>query len=232
MNAGFLSLHERRRPWLTLKLGASLDGRIAAANGESRWITGPAARERVHLMRAEHDAVMVGVGSARADDPMLDVRLPGLETRKPARIVADGALSLSFTSRLARTAEAHPLWLLHRPGVDRARATALQEFGATCIEVPATPDGEIDASAALTALGRRGLTRVLCEGGGRLAASLLRDGLADEVAWFSAGLALGGEGQAAVARMGASTLASAPRLSLVSVEALGGDTLSLWRRET
>lgn len=229
LNAGFLSRLERGRPWLTLKLAATLDGRIATADGESRWITGPEARARVHLMRAESDAVLVGAGSALADDPALDVRLPGLDDRRPVRIVADGGLGLSLMSRLARSAGDHPLWLLHRPGADATRRRALEDIGAVCVEVPALASGELDMAAALPRLGERGLTRVLCEGGGRIAASLLRAGLADEVAWFSAGAAIGAEGAPAVAGMGLHRLADAPRMRLHAVEALGGDALTRWR---
>ena len=229
LNLGFLSRLERGRPAVTLKLAASLDGRIATETGESRWITGPEARARVHLMRAEHDAVLAGGGSARVDDPSLDVRLPGLGDRRPARIVADGGLSLSLMSRLARTAGDAPLWLLHGAEADRDRRSALTGLGAVCIEVPRIPSGELDMAAALEALASRGLTRVLCEGGGRLAASLLRAGLVDELVWFSAGLALGGEGAPAVSGLGVGRLPDAPRFDLVSIERLGADLLSLWR---
>ncbi len=229
VNAGFLSRHERGRPWLTLKLAASLDGRIATNSGESCWISGPAARRRVHVMRAEHDAVLIGAGAARADDPMLDVRLAGLDDRRPARIVADGGLGLSLTSRLARTAGTHPLWVLHRPGVDHDRIAALESVNALCLETPTLGTGELDMAAALRALAGRGVTRVLCEGGGRLAASLLRAGLVDELVWFCAGVAIGADGAAAVARMGIERLADAPRLGLAAVETLGADVMTLWR---
>jgi diaminohydroxyphosphoribosylaminopyrimidine deaminase/5-amino-6-(5-phosphoribosylamino)uracil reductase len=226
--SGFLSRLERGRPWLTLKLAASLDGRIAAPTGESRWITGSEARARVHLMRAEADAVLIGAGAARADDPALDVRLAGLEARAPVRVVVDGALSLPMTARLVRTARSQPLWLMHRASADPARRLALAEAGAAPVEI-ADHGGEIDLADALSALAARGLTRLLCEGGGRLAASLLRAGLVDEIALFTAGLALGGDGVAALAGMGLPGLAQAPRFRLVEAERVGGDTLSRWR---
>jgi diaminohydroxyphosphoribosylaminopyrimidine deaminase/5-amino-6-(5-phosphoribosylamino)uracil reductase len=228
VNAGFLSRIERGRPHVTLKLAATLDGRIATAAGESRWITGPLSRARVHLMRAEADAVLIGAGTARDDDPALDVRLPGLEGRAPLRVVADASLSLSLLSRLARTARERPLWLLCRRGADPARAAAMARAGAELIETDTTPAGEIDMADALARLGARGLTRVLCEGGGRVAASLLRAGLADEIAWFSAGLALGADGTPAVGRLAAPRLADAPRLRLIDAETLGEDVLSRW----
>jgi diaminohydroxyphosphoribosylaminopyrimidine deaminase/5-amino-6-(5-phosphoribosylamino)uracil reductase len=229
LNAGFLSRIERGRPWMTLKLAATLDGRIATVAGESRWITGEAARARVHLMRAESDAILIGAGSARADDPALDVRLPGLEGRRPVRVVADGRLGLPLLSRLARTARERPLWLLCREGADAARRAALEGLGAEVIALPGDDRGEADLAVALEALARRGLTRVLCEGGGRIAAALIRGGLVDELAWFSAGTALGAEGAPAVARLGIERLAAAPRFALDSVETLGPDVLSVWR---
>jgi diaminohydroxyphosphoribosylaminopyrimidine deaminase/5-amino-6-(5-phosphoribosylamino)uracil reductase len=229
LNAGFFSRLERGIPLVTLKLAASLDGRIATAAGESRWITGSAARARVHLMRARSDAVMVGAGTARADDPALDVRLPGLSRPTQVRVVVDPRLSLPLEGRLARSAGVAPLWLLHGPDAPPERAAALAAAGATLIEAPATAGG-VDLGAAMRALAARGLTRVLCEGGGGLAASLLRGGLIGEIAWFAAGAALGADGLPAVGPLDLARLADAPRFAVAAVETLGGDVLTLWRR--
>ncbi|MEL6679671.1 MAG: bifunctional diaminohydroxyphosphoribosylaminopyrimidine deaminase/5-amino-6-(5-phosphoribosylamino)uracil reductase RibD, partial [Pseudomonadota bacterium] len=166
VNSGFLIRQAIGRPHLTLKLATSLDGRIATARGESRWITGPDARRRVHMMRAQSDAVLVGAGTARADDPMLDIRDMGLAAANPVRVIADGSLALSLTSRLARTAADQPVWFLHHGEVDRARATGWSEAGATLIPVPRTATGVLDPTAMLHALGERGINSVLCEGGG------------------------------------------------------------------
>lgn len=230
LNAGFLSRISRHRPMVTLKLAQSLDGRIATARGESRWITGLESRRRVHALRASHDAVLIGAGTARADDPMLDVRDIGLADRAPVRVIADGALSLDLTSRLARSAnDGHaPLWLCHHPGVDKKRAKVWRDLGAELIEVPATEQFSLDLPALLVRLGDRGITRVLCEGGGKLAAALLADGLVDRLLTFTAGLAMGGDSRASIAAFGAESLDEMPRFTLLSHQSIGADILCEW----
>ncbi len=230
LNAGFISRIARGRPRLTLKLATSLDGRIATGAGESKWITGPAARREVHLMRAKSDAVLVGAGTARVDDPQLNVRDLGLDEIRPVRVVVSGGLSLPRGGHLGATAENAPLWLCHHIEAEPARRQAWTERGATLIEIPFQPDGELDLSALLQRLGARGLTRVLCEGGGRLAGALLNADLVDEVVTFTAGLALGDEAVASVGAIEASALALAPRFRLVSQGRVGGDVRARWVR--
>lgn len=229
LNRGFLSRVTRGRPVLTLKLATSLDGRIATATGESRWITGPEARAEVHLLRAQSDAVLVGAGTMRQDDPRLDIRGLGLETVRPVRLVVSRALHLPTDSHLGRTAGAVPLWLCHGPEAPAARRAAWRALGAELIEVPTAGDG-LDLAAFLQALGARGLTRILCEGGGRLAAALLATDLVDELVTYSAGLVLGAEGRLAVASLPLTALADAPRFHLVETARLGGDLRNRWRR--
>ncbi|MEM7188382.1 MAG: bifunctional diaminohydroxyphosphoribosylaminopyrimidine deaminase/5-amino-6-(5-phosphoribosylamino)uracil reductase RibD [Pseudomonadota bacterium] len=226
LNAGFLSRIECNRPLVTLKLAATLDGRIATRTGESRWITGPAARRLVHLMRAEHDAVLIGAGTARADNPMLDVRGLGLAS-KPVRIVADSSLSLPLTGRLAATAGDQPLWVLHRTGAPADRAAALRGLGVETIEIE-TQDDRLSMPVALRALGGRGMTRILCEGGGQIAASLLSAGLVDQISLFSAGKVIGGDGLTAIGGFGLTALAEAPSFQLSATRPIGADTLSTW----
>lgn len=226
-HAGFLARVTAARPFVTLKLASSLDGRIATATGESRWITGPAARRAVHAMRARHDAVLVGGGTARADDPMLTVRDLGID-RQPVRVVVSRRLDLPPASRLAASAPDVPLWLCHGPEA-AARVPAWQARGARCLEVP-SEGRQLSLTAVLAALAGAGLTRVFCEGGGGIAASLLGANLVDEIALFSAGLAIGAEGTPALAAMGLDRLADAPRFTLAKARALGPDALTLWRR--
>ncbi|MEM8753089.1 MAG: bifunctional diaminohydroxyphosphoribosylaminopyrimidine deaminase/5-amino-6-(5-phosphoribosylamino)uracil reductase RibD [Pseudomonadota bacterium] len=222
-NAGFLKRLRAGRPRLTAKLAATLDGRIATASGESRWITGPEARARVHLMRAAHDAVLVGTGTARADDPRLDVRLPGMTDRQPVRLVIDADLSLPDASALAEAAATGaPVWRIARAGAGPA------EWG-EAVEAPARADGRLDLDAMMAALGAKGLTRVFCEGGGALVGALACAGLVDELVWMSAGAAIGAEGAPALGPLDVTALAEAPRFDLVRSERLGADLMTVWR---
>ena len=225
---GFLSRVQRGRPELLLKLATSFDGRIATAGGQSKWITGPDARRAVHAMRARHDAVMVGAGTVRADDPMLTVRGMGAR-HQPVRIAISRRLTLPLMSRLAQSARDVPVWLIHGPEADALSIDAWHSVGARLIACPLRGEG-LDIAAAMQALGAAGLTRVFCEGGGALAASLLKADVVDRLAGFTAGLALGADGRAGIGALGLDTLDAAPRFALEGVQAVGGDALHLWRR--
>jgi diaminohydroxyphosphoribosylaminopyrimidine deaminase/5-amino-6-(5-phosphoribosylamino)uracil reductase len=226
LNAGFLRRVTEALPFVTLKLATTLDGRIATATGDSRWITGPEARRHTHLLRLTHDAVMVGSGTALADDPDLTVRDLGAQ-RQPVRIVLDSRLSHSPESRLGRSARQVPVWMVHGPDAPEPARTGWTATGAELIEV-AADNGHIAPRAALTALATRGLTRILCEGGGRLAAALVRDHLVQDAALYTAGALIGGDGRAALGELGLTRLAEAPRLSLQQACRLGPDTFTLW----
>lgn len=230
INAGFLTRVRDGRPLVTLKLASTLDGRIATATGESQWITGPLARDRGHLLRANHDAVMVGSNTVLRDNPQLTCRLPGLGGASPVRLVVDRALRIPLTSRLVAEAQAAPTWFIVREGVEEVRRDAFAACGVEIIEVRPTPTGEIDLAAAFAELGARGLTRVLVEGGAMLAAALLRAGLVDRLAWFRAPSLIGGDGLGSVARFGIGALAAAPRFVRTSVQEIGEDVLETLRR--
>lgn len=225
---GFLSRVERGRPELLLKLASSFDGRIATAGGQSQWITGPGARRMVHAMRARFDAVMVGAGTVRADDPMLTVRGMGAR-HQPVRIAVSRRLSLPLMSKLAQTAREVPLWLIHGSEAAPASIDAWQSVGARLIACPRVGEG-LNMTAAMHALGAAGLTRIFCEGGGALAASLLRADMVDRLAGFTAGLALGADGMAGIGSLGLQSLEEAPRFVLDDVQNAGGDVLHLWHR--
>ncbi len=231
LQAGFLSRVTAGRPMLTLKLAAALDGRIATANGESRWITGPAARAHVHAQRARHDAVMVGAGTARADDPRLTVRGMGAAFEagpQPVRIVVSRRLAVPVDSAMTRGAA--DVWMLHGDAAPEAQQSALRARGVMLMHCPHGTDGRLDLTAALAELGARGLTRVYCEGGGTLAASLLVQGLVDRLDCYTAGIALGAEGTPALGAIALSALTEAPRLRLLETRRLGDDILTRWTR--
>jgi diaminohydroxyphosphoribosylaminopyrimidine deaminase/5-amino-6-(5-phosphoribosylamino)uracil reductase len=208
---------------VTLKLATSLDGKIATASGESRWITGPEAREEVHRLRLTHMAVMVGVETAIADDPELTVRLPGKAIlAQPVRIVLDSRQRLPLTSKLVKEAGRIATVVLTLKNSNKR----LTDAGVHVIEV-AERDGRVDPGAALEALERMLLPAVMIEGGGQVAASFLSGGLVDAVEWFRAPIVLGDEGRPAVAAFVLKDLASAPRFRRTSVQAVGED---LWER--
>ena len=226
LNAGFLWRMERDRPLVTLKLASSLDGRIATRDGDSRWITGARARARGHLLRARHDAVVVGAASALADNPQLTCRLPGMAGLSPVRVVIDGRGRLPASLALIAGAASHPTWIVSTASLGRdGRDAAWRQAGVEVIEVAADAEGRPALAAAMEALAARGLTRVLVEGGGRLAAALLRARLVDRIAWFRASGAIGGDGVPALAALGVECANDMPRFHRVSSTSLGADVL-------
>lgn len=228
LTAPFLTRLEKGRPLVTVKLAVTLDGRIAAAGGDSRWITGPLARQRAHLLRAEHDATMVAAGTALTDNPLLDVRLPGFSAPPRVRIVVDGRLRPSPDSQLARTARGTPFWVLTRPDAPAAARAALEGTGTLVIDVAPEADVHVNLAAALAELGRRGLTSVLVEGGGSLAAALLAGGLVDRLAIFTAPAVLGGDAVAAFGPLGLAKVADMGRWRLTASWSLADDRLDIF----
>jgi len=230
LNAGFLSLQSRGRPLVTWKTATTLDGKIATKEGESRWITGELARARAHLLRATHDAVAVGVGTAVADDPELTCRLAGLEAASPVRIVIDGRLRLPLTSRLVAGASETPTWLITRSDAPEERCQVLRGAG---VEVIAIEPGEGDRPGldeALAELGKRGITRLLIEGGSEIAAAFLRAGLVDRIAWFRAARVFGGDGLPTAAAFGVERIAEAPSFRRLAQIPCGDDSLEYYAR--
>jgi len=214
------------RPYVTLKLATSLDGRIAAASGESRWITGAQSRAEVQLMRAAADAVMIGAGTARADDPELLARTEPPARRQPLRVVLNSRLDLPATGRLFATLDAAPLLVIGAEGADGA---ALETAGAEVARVK-RKGGVVDAAAALALLMQRGVRRVLTEGGGQLAASLIAAGLVDRLEWFRAPITLGAEGRPGIGALAIAQLSQAPAWRRVAVKPLGPDLWESYER--
>lgn len=217
-------------PWVTLKAGLSLDGRIAPRHGSARWVTGAAARARGHFLRFSHDAILAGIGTVLADDPELTCRHKRAKDTPLLRVVLDSGARTPVGSKLVATAGAVPLLVFVSAEADGRRVAALRERGADVMALPAGGAAGLPLGEALRELGRRGVASVLVEGGGRVHASFLAAGLADAAEFFLAPLLLGGDGTPAVGALGElSSLARCPRLTFRWVRPLGDD---VWLRGT
>ncbi len=219
---GFLCRVERGRPWVALKLAASLDGRIATAGGESRWITSERSRAHVHSLRARADAIVVGSGTARRDDPELTARRNGRVVRRPVRILVDSGLAVPLGRRLLRGEESSETWVLAAPRAPAERRTRLEARGVRVLSIPRR-GRHLDLPRALARLAGEGLTSLFVEGGGGLAAALLRARLIDELHWFAAPALIGGDGRPAVGELKLRRLSSRVQLEMRSVKRVGED---------
>jgi diaminohydroxyphosphoribosylaminopyrimidine deaminase/5-amino-6-(5-phosphoribosylamino)uracil reductase len=221
LNQGFFLRIRERRPLVTLKIAASLDGRIASASGDSQWITGLEARRFGHLLRATHDAVLVGIETALADDPLLTCRLPGLDQDSPLRVVLDTRLRLEARSKLASSARDIPTLLF----TVAEGGSALTDRGVDIVRVTRDARGRPDIGAVLAELALRGITRLLVEGGAGVHASFLDRGYVDRLELFRGPLALGASGHAAIDALAALSLDEAPRFVATGTRHLGADLL-------
>lgn len=232
LNAGFFTRLGKGRPLVTLKLATSLDARIATLSGESKWITGSEARALGHQLRATHDAILIGSGTALADDPELTCRLPGLADRSPIRIVVDTRLRLPLRSKLVADQARHPTWLVTGADHAPAKLALYRDAGVELIQLPTGKSGRVDLATVLRTLGDRGLTRLLVEGGANMATSFLGLDLVDRLAWFQAPLVIGDDGMAGIGELGVAQLDRVHRFALVSDQRIGPDGYALYRRET
>ena len=231
LNAGFIRRVTLGLPIVTLKLASTLDGRIATATGESRWITGEASRRAVHALRARHDAVMVGSGTVLADDPDLTCRIPGMDSAAMLRVVADARLRTAVTARLVQQARGQPTWLLTGAGHRPSALAPYIEAGVEVVTIRRAAGGGLQPRAMLAALAARGVTRVMAEGGAGLAAALLRAGLVDRLVWFHAPGAMGAEGWPSLGPLGVALLSAMPRFRLTETRRLGDDVMNDYAKE-
>lgn len=222
-NAGFLLNVTKKRPLVTLKLATSLDGKIATRHGESQWITGTRARASGHRLRAVHDAIMVGSGTAFADDPTLTCRLPGLIDRSPVRVVLDRRCRLPLSSHLAQSADETPVWLITSAEAPAEAIKARQNAGIEVIQAGLAAKNRLDLALVMAALAERGITRLLVEGGAAVAASLLRAGLVDRLHWFQAPMVIGGDGRPAIDDLLIDRLTETPAFDRIASEVLASD---------
>jgi diaminohydroxyphosphoribosylaminopyrimidine deaminase/5-amino-6-(5-phosphoribosylamino)uracil reductase len=230
-HAGHFRRIRDKRPHVILKLAVSADDKIGAAGHKPVAITGEAARTRVHLLRAQCDAILVGINTVLADDPLLDCRLPGMEARSPVRVVLDRALRIPGTSRLVHSARQTPLWVTTSDLSDAPAAMKLGAAGAQVIRVAATanPHG-LDLPAVLRALSEKGITRLMVEGGARVASSFVAAGLIDEV-WLLRGPDMvGADGVPALDALPLSSITQSPGFRVRASEDVGKDTLTIYER--
>jgi diaminohydroxyphosphoribosylaminopyrimidine deaminase / 5-amino-6-(5-phosphoribosylamino)uracil reductase len=218
------------RPHVMLKLAISADGKVAAGGRRPIAITGAEVRDRVHLMRAQSDAIMVGIGTVLADDPLLTCRLPGMAKDSPVRVVLDSDLRLPESSRLVGTAREVPVWLIAGSHAPSANEQTLAAAGVDIVRMP-TRDGLFDISTVLKLLAERGITRLMVEGGPTLAASLVAADLVDEAVLFRSPKTIGADGIDALEGLPLSALIDSPMLGRLKSELLGADTWDVFERK-
>jgi diaminohydroxyphosphoribosylaminopyrimidine deaminase/5-amino-6-(5-phosphoribosylamino)uracil reductase len=230
-HAGHFRRIRDKRPHVILKLAVSADDKIAAAGHKPLAITGDVAKTRVHLLRAHCDAIMVGIGTVLADDPLLTCRLPGMEARSPVRVVLDRSLRIRGECRLVHSARATPLWVATSETAEAAAAMKLGAAGAQVIRIPsdlAKPGLEL--AGVLHALSEKGISRLMVEGGARVASSLVSAGLVDEI-WLLRGPAtVGADGVPALDALPLAAITQSPAFRVRASEALEKDSLTIYER--
>jgi len=229
-HAGHFRRVRDKRPHVILKLAVSSDDKIAAGGHKPIAITGEAARTRVHLLRAQCDAILVGIGTVLADDPLLTCRLPGMAARSPVRIVLDRALRSPGDSKLVHSARQTPLWVVASELADAPAATKLGAAGAQVIRIVPTDAPGLDLPPVLHALSERGITRLLVEGGSRVASSFVAAGLADEIWLLRGPNAIGADGIAALDALPLIAITQSPAFRVRASETLGQDILTVYER--
>ncbi|MBR0775965.1 bifunctional diaminohydroxyphosphoribosylaminopyrimidine deaminase/5-amino-6-(5-phosphoribosylamino)uracil reductase RibD [Bradyrhizobium diazoefficiens] len=229
-HAGHFRRIRDRRPHVTLKLAVSPDGKIGAAGGKPVAITGDAVRDRVHLLRARSDAILVGIGTVLADDPLLTCRLPGMGAHSPVRVVLDQNLRIPATSKLVQSARETPLWVVASELAEAAAVTRLGAAGAQIIRIPPGGTPGLDLPAVLHALAEKGITRLMVEGGSRVAASFVSSDLVDEVWLFRGAEAVGADGVDALDALPLSKITQSQAYRVHASETFDRDTLTIYGR--
>jgi len=225
LNEAYIHWIDTGRPFVILKAAMTVDGKIATATGQSRWITGEKARQRVHRLRSRVDAVMVGIGTVLHDDPQLTARLPGNMGRQPARVVVDSRLRLPRNAKVLTTRTGGEVIVATTARAPKPRVEQFRRLGATVLVLPAE-QGRVSLSACLAELGKRGITSILLEGGSEMNASAARAGLVDRLQLYVAPAVLGGrDAKGVFGGAGPTSLADAIPLGDIRVIRIGGDIL-------
>jgi diaminohydroxyphosphoribosylaminopyrimidine deaminase/5-amino-6-(5-phosphoribosylamino)uracil reductase len=231
-HAGHFRRIRDKRPHVILKLAVSSDEKIGAHGHKPVAITGEESKARVHLLRAQCDAILVGIGTVLADDPLLTCRLPGMEKRSPVRAVLDRSLRIPGQSRLVHSARETPLWVFASELADAPAATKLGGAGAQVIGVAPKEKQGLELDAVLRVLAERGITRLLVEGGSRVASSLVARGLVDEIWLLRGSSAVGADGVPALDALPLSAITQSPTFRVRASETLGKDTLTIFERRS
>lgn len=226
LNQGYFNRVGLQRPFITMKLATTLDGRIASRTGHSQWITGPLARQRGHLLRASHDAILTGIGTVLADDPSLTCRLDGLSEQSPVRVVLDSQCRMPGDSTMVKTAHEVAVWRYCTTLADQGFSSQ----GIVEKAVGADKTGRVDIAVVLGDLAEHGITRLLVEAGPAVSASFLGSGLVDAIAWFRAPSVMGSDGRAVAESIGVDDLADMAAFHLQKTYALADDTLEIYTR--
>ncbi|MGY8663702.1 bifunctional diaminohydroxyphosphoribosylaminopyrimidine deaminase/5-amino-6-(5-phosphoribosylamino)uracil reductase RibD [Bradyrhizobium sp. UFLA05-109] len=229
-HAGHFRRIRDKRPHVILKLAVSPDDKIGAAGGKPVAITGEAARDRVHLLRAQSDAILVGIGTVLSDDPLLTCRLPGMEARSPVRVVLDRNLRIPTSSQLVHSARETPLWVIGSELAEAAAATRLGAAGAQVLRMPPGSTPGFDLPAVLHALAEKGITRLMVEGGSHVASSFVAWDLADEIWLFRGSETIGTDGVKALDGLPLSSVTHSKYYRIHASETFDRDTLTIYER--
>ncbi|AHC73698.1 riboflavin biosynthesis protein RibD [Candidatus Endolissoclinum faulkneri L5] len=227
--AGYIYRKKIGRPLVTLKLATSLDGCIATAAGSCRWISGSTARARGHLLRAKHDAILIGSGTATADDPELTCRLPGLEAQSPVRVVLDSNLSIAHSAKLVTTAKQVPTWVICGTKTNPKKREKLEACGVTVLPDISDKNSRPAVDVIMSLLAQRGINNLLVEGGATVAGEFIQHKVVDIIALFRSPITIG-DGRASLKGLSVMDLQEAPRFVSEGIEKLGADTLEILRR--
>lgn len=228
--AGFLMRTSQERPLVTLKTATSIDGMIALEDGAKRWITGPLMRRFIHLQRSRNDGLLSAVGTVLADDPEFTCRLDGLHGDSPHRFILDGSLRTPASAKLFETAGDVGLTFFCRDDCDPQKAVALRAAGAEILSVDVDSNGQLSLSAVMQKIAEAGIGSLMVEAGGKLAASLLQDGLVDRILWTSSQHLIGSDGISAISRLATQEIGEKPEFSVVAEGGFDRDRFILLER--
>ena len=227
INAGFIFRLKYNRPLVSLKIASSLDGKIATANGNSKWITGELSRMHGHSLRANHDVILVGINTVLKDDPKLNCRIRGLEKYSPVRVIVDSSLSIPLTSNVIKNLDKIPTIIWTKKNINSPKKKKLINMGVEIIELEKI-DNKLNLIEGLTILSEKGYNKVLVEGGSEISASLMANNLIDKVFLYRSGIFIGGDGLSGIASYNINNLDLIKRYKLLKTRVLDDDVLEEW----